>query len=58
MPSEGGIQSSYGHMMLSEGGILHSKGGTTSPEGGIMPSEGGGEDILPQWAAGYLLRAV
>ena len=58
MPSEGGIQSSYGHMMLSEGGILHSKGGTTSPEGGIMPSEGGGEDILPQGAAGYLLRAV
>ena len=58
MPSEGGIQSSYRHMMLSEGGILHSKSGTTSPEGGIMPSEGGGEDILPQGAAGYLLRAV
>ena len=55
---EGDIQSSYGDMMLSEGGILHSKGGTTSPEGGIMPSVGGGEDILPQRAAGYLLRAA
>ena len=44
--------------MLSEGGILHSKAGTTSPEGGIMPLEGGGEDILPQRATGYLLRAA
>ena len=45
-------------MMPSECGILHSKGGATSPEGGIMPSEGGGEDILPQRAAGYFLRAA